>query len=309
MTQNDAIDDGSLSVVLSGRQGSSGSDAVAGYTQEMTLTAFDPPSTIRLDDNFQMAYRQWGRPDAARTAVLVHGITSSSLSWPRVARGLSDQFRVLAVDLRGHGDSDKPTSGYRLQDQANEVAQFCQALGLERVALLGHSWGGAIGLILAATNNLVERVVLEDPALGIGQSSQVSPRRRPNYVASVGVSREEAEAQARANLALGWTEEDVAGKVDAAVKASPTAVQAVFDENSGHGLDLAKLVAKVTCPALMVRALPENGGVVSPEALEIVQTNPNFRVVTLEDADHNIHRGRFEPFMSAVVPFLNEVAR
>jgi pimeloyl-ACP methyl ester carboxylesterase len=270
----------------------------------MTLTTFEPPTIIELDDNFHMAYREWGRPDAAQTAVLVHGITSSSLSWPRVARGLADRYRVLAVDLRGHGDSDKPGSGYRLQDQANEVAQFCGALGLRRVALMGHSWGGAIGLILAATTDLVERLVLEDPALGIGQPPQPSSRPRPNYVATVGVSREEAERQARANLALGWTEEDVAGKVDAAVKASPAAVQAVFDENSGRALDLSTLVAKITCPALMVQALPANGGVVSPEALAIVQTNPHFRVVTLDDADHNIHRGRFDAFMSAVAPFM-----
>jgi N-formylmaleamate deformylase len=275
----------------------------------MTLTTFDPPTSIRLDDNFRMAYREWGRPDAARTAVLVHGITSSSLSWSRVARGLIDGFRVLAVDLRGHGDSDKPPTGYRVDDQASEVAQFCRALGLERVSLIGHSWGGAIGLILAANTDLVERLVLEDPALGIGNPPQPSQRPRPNYVASVGVSREEAEAQARANLALGWTEEDVAGKVDAAVKASPAAVQAVFDENSGRGLDLPNLVAKVTCPALMVRALPENGGVVAPEALAIIQTDPHFRVVTLEDADHNIHRGRFDAFMAAAVPFMNEGAQ
>ena len=193
-----------------------------------------------------------------------------------------------------------------MQQQAQEVATFCRSLGLERVALVGHSWGGAIGLIVAASTDLVDRLVLEDPALGIGRPVDERARRpRPNYVGSVGISREEAEAQARANLALGWTEEDVAGKVDAAVKASRAAVQAVFDENAGQTPDLQQLVSQVNCPALMLRALPDNGGVVSAEALAIVQASPRFRVVTLEDADHNIHRGRFEAFMATVEPFLD----
>ncbi|TME43658.1 MAG: alpha/beta hydrolase [Chloroflexi bacterium] len=56
---------------------------------------------------YRMAYREWGDPAAMQTLVLIHGITSSSLSWIRVAPRLATRSRVLVVDLKGHGDSDR----------------------------------------------------------------------------------------------------------------------------------------------------------------------------------------------------------
>src|SRR6266851_10260740 len=107
---------------------------------------------------YRMAYREWGDPAATEAVILVHGITSSSLSWIRVAPRLATQARVIAVDLKGHGDSDKPATGYRLADQADEVLALCSALGLRAVSLIGHSWGGGIALLLAARGELaIER--------------------------------------------------------------------------------------------------------------------------------------------------------
>jgi pimeloyl-ACP methyl ester carboxylesterase len=82
--------------------------------------------------------------------VLIHGISSSSLSWIRVAPALAEYARVIAVDLKGHGDSERPARGYRLTDQTDEVAGLVDALGLRDIRLIGHSWGGAVSAILAA---------------------------------------------------------------------------------------------------------------------------------------------------------------
>src|SRR6266849_1747878 len=91
---------------------------------------------------YRMAYREWGDTAATEAVILVHGITSSSLSWVRVGPRLAGRARVIAVDLKGHGDSDRPPSGYRLTDQADEVAGLCAALNLGQVSVIGHSWGG-----------------------------------------------------------------------------------------------------------------------------------------------------------------------
>jgi pimeloyl-ACP methyl ester carboxylesterase len=257
---------------------------------------------------YRMAYREWGAATERPPLVLVHGITSSSLSWVRVAPRLAERTRVIAVDLKGHGDSDQPASGYRIADQAAEVAGLCQALGLERIDLIGHSWGGGISVQLAVDGLVpIRRLVLEDPGLGQTSTSpeQLENRRKAQagYIGSVGLTRAEAEAKFRPNLALGWTEQDVAGKIDAAVRGSRTAVQQVFQDSGDR--NQIPLLARLPCPTLLLRAEVARGGIVGEDAVAVARTNPLISVVTVPEADHNIHRGRFDAFMREVEAFLN----
>ena len=122
------------------------------------------------------------------------------------------------------------------------------------------------------------------------------------YVGSVGLSHDEAEARFRPNLATGWTEEDVAGKIDAAMKGNRAAVEAVFSENGRW--DLLDRFAELRCPTLLVRAEVSRGGIVGDEAVALANANPRIRVVTIANADHNIHRGQFDAFMAEVEQFL-----
>jgi N-formylmaleamate deformylase len=269
----------------------------------MTTLDLAPP-VAHLDlGGFRLAYREWGSPARSQAVVLLHGITSSSLSWARVAPRLADTFRVVALDFKGHGDSDKPASGYRLADQAAEVDHACQALGLDQPMVIGHSWGGAVGLLLATSTNRVRRLVLEDPAIGQRNADPADrDRRREGYAVTVGLERTAAEAQVRASAPPGWTELDIAGKIDAVTKTSPAAVRAVFDANPNW--DLHDLLPRLGCPTLLVIAPNAQGGIVSPEAVALARANPNVRVQTVAEADHNVHRGQFEAFMAQVEPFL-----
>src|SRR5215469_17717010 len=104
-------------------------------------------------------------------AILLHGVTSSALSWVRVAPALADRYRVFALDMRGHGDSIKPSKGaYSLRHTADDAAAFMDILGLERPMLMGHSWGGATAMVLASGAESQKpvphfsHVILEDPA-------------------------------------------------------------------------------------------------------------------------------------------------
>jgi pimeloyl-ACP methyl ester carboxylesterase len=273
----------------------------------MTIDELAPVQSVDLA-GYRMAYREWGTTTDQPPLVLVHGITSSSLSWVRVAPRLAERTRVIAVDLKGHGDSDRPSSGYAISDQATEVAGLCQALGLERIDLIGHSWGGAISVQFAVDGRVpIRRLVLEDP--GLGQAS-LSPEQqemlrqaRAGYVGSMGLTRAEADAKFRPNLALGWTEQDLAGKIDAAMKGSRASVEAVFDA-IGDRNQIPQL-AQLRCPTLLLRAEVARGGIVGDDAVAVARTNPLITVVTVPEADHNIHRGRFAAFMSEVEAFLN----
>jgi len=90
-------------------------------------------------------------PGAEPTLVLMPGLTANAHAFDGlIEAGLSPQFRVLALDLRGRGLSDAPPTGYTMADHAADVLGLLDARGLERVVLGGHSFGGLLTLYLAA---------------------------------------------------------------------------------------------------------------------------------------------------------------
>ncbi len=90
-------------------------------------------------------------PGSEPPLVLMPGLTANAHSFDGlIAAGLSPAMRVLALDLRGRGLSDKPASGYRMADHAADIIGFLDALELPRVVLGGHSFGGLLTIYLAA---------------------------------------------------------------------------------------------------------------------------------------------------------------
>ena len=272
--------------------------------QQQPALAFPPPTYVDLS-GFRMAYRELGPLDAPQTVVLIHGITGAAVSWNEVAPALGRHHRVLAVDLKGHGDSGRPASGYRFEEQVGELAAFCTALGIHSPAVVGHSWGGAIALQLATSTDLVHRLVLEDPEIGQPASD---PRwsqwtaEFETFVGWVGLSREEAQRRAAGRRAQGWSDAGVAGMTEATVKGSPAAIRSNFAENVPW--DLHPLLSELRCPTLLLYAAPERGGIVDAHALALADANPHVRAVLVPGADHGIHRTRFAEFMALVEPFL-----
>ena len=96
----------------------------------------------------RLHYRDWG--GEGRPVVLLHGLASNARIWDLTAPHLSDGFRVIAPDQRGHGLSDKPDDGYTLEDVTGDLAALIEALTLDRPLIVGHSWGGNVALQFAA---------------------------------------------------------------------------------------------------------------------------------------------------------------
>jgi pimeloyl-ACP methyl ester carboxylesterase len=78
----------------------------------------------------------------------LHGWPQHWYEWRRLMPTLADRHRVLAMDLRGFGWSDAPRGGYEKENLADDVLAVLDALGIERVKLVGHDWGGWIGFLL-----------------------------------------------------------------------------------------------------------------------------------------------------------------
>jgi non-heme chloroperoxidase len=93
--------------------------------------------------------------------LLLHGYSDSWFSYSRVLPGLARNFRVYVPDLRGHGDSDRPATGYTMRDMAADVIAFMDTQGIARATVVGHSMGSFVAQQVAAGwPERLERLVL-----------------------------------------------------------------------------------------------------------------------------------------------------
>jgi pimeloyl-ACP methyl ester carboxylesterase len=102
-------------------------------------------------------------PRGGEPIVLIHCFTCAINYWSKMIPSLARRHRVIAVDLLGHGGSEKPSSGYSLPNQASVVAEALGKLGVRDAEVVGHSLGGAVAVALAAQSPaLVDRVFIVD---------------------------------------------------------------------------------------------------------------------------------------------------
>lgn len=111
-----------------------------------------------------------GRAGPGDTIVLLHCFTCAIDWWDQVRPRLERDHRVVAVDLLGHGGSEKPESGYEVTNQADLVAEALGRLGVRDANLVGHSLGGAVAVAMAERSpQLVDRLVIIDTSPGEGE--------------------------------------------------------------------------------------------------------------------------------------------
>jgi pimeloyl-ACP methyl ester carboxylesterase len=107
--------------------------------------------------------------------VLVHGWTCDSHDWNWQLPALNERYRVIAPDLRGHGRSELPESGFHPRDYAADLAALLTDLEVEPAVAIGHSLGGTVASFLAVEHpELVKAVVVVDPAYGFDREEAES---------------------------------------------------------------------------------------------------------------------------------------
>jgi pimeloyl-ACP methyl ester carboxylesterase len=93
----------------------------------------------------------------------IHGLTANSRFWDCLASALSPRHKIIAMDLRGRGLSDKPPKGYSIDHHCKDILALMDDLGLKRPVLMGHSLGAFISLVFAAQYpERVDRLILVD---------------------------------------------------------------------------------------------------------------------------------------------------
>jgi pimeloyl-ACP methyl ester carboxylesterase len=117
-----------------------------------------------LVDGLNLHYQQHG--DGPHI-VMVHGITGNLAIWHlEIVPALMSEYRITTYDLRGHGYSDVPPTGYTTADHAADLARLLDTLGIERAHLVGHSFGADIALHFAILfPERIDRLVLVEPGI------------------------------------------------------------------------------------------------------------------------------------------------
>jgi pimeloyl-ACP methyl ester carboxylesterase len=134
-----------------------------------------------MANGLALRYLEWGRADTL-PVICVHGYTSSAEAFNALARRISDRAHVIAMDLRGHGESAwSPDGAYQYADQMSDLASLVDALGLGRFVLVGTSMGGIIAMAYAAQHaERLRALVIND----IGPDAEAGTQRITGMVGS-----------------------------------------------------------------------------------------------------------------------------
>jgi pimeloyl-ACP methyl ester carboxylesterase len=131
------------------------------------MTTTQLPQSRRVQAHgVNLHYLDWGN-ETAPPVLLVHGLQDCAGLWDTFARSIRDRYHVMALDQRGHGDSDRATAEtYRLSDYVQEIGEVIEALNLRNVILMGHSAGSKNSWIYATQHSerLAKLVIVDmDP--------------------------------------------------------------------------------------------------------------------------------------------------
>lgn len=227
-------------------------------------------ATVELDAG-EFRYSEYGDLSAP-ALVLLHGLPRDRSTWAGVAPELAAAgYRVIAPDLRGHGESPR-TSAYSLELMRDDVLQLADRLGLDRFTLGGHSMGGNVSILFAERYpSRLNGLIVVDVAPPDG-SGDWDPGPRPD-----------------ADLPYDWN-----------------VVPAIFAQLRDPDPAWWAELSAITAPALVI-----GGGAASPVPQHLLakatELMPDAALVTVEGAGHAVHQTRPEDFLTAVIPFLRGI--
>ena len=138
-----------------------------------------PTSQTFISQRLRLNYEDWGN-EGKPTLVLVHGGRDHARSWDWTAQALREDYHVVAMDHRGHGDSDWVSDGnYRSNDMVYDLAQLIHQLNVGPVTIVSHSMGGNVALRYAGVFPDMVRKIVAIEGLGPSPARQAEMRARP----------------------------------------------------------------------------------------------------------------------------------
>jgi len=284
-----------------------------------------PTSHRLISQRLKLHYVDWGNPTAP-PIVLLHGGRDHCRSWDWAAQALRSEWHVIALDLRGHGDSDwSPDGDYSMGAYLYDFAQLIHQLGLAPATIIAHSLGGNIALRYAGLYPKNVRKVVAIEGLGPSPSmlaerakrtqadhvrswidekrslSARTPKRYPSLDEALARMKSEnkflSDEQARHLTIHGATQNEdgtFSWKFDNYIRIWPP-----FD--IPHE-DLQDLWRAIECPTLLVYG--DDSWASNPEKDGRAKNFRHARVVSFARAAHWVHHDQFDAFMQEVYAFI-----
>jgi pimeloyl-ACP methyl ester carboxylesterase len=258
-------------------------------------------------------FLEWGRPDAP-PVVLLHGGHQSAHSWDLVSLHLAQRYRVLALDQRGHGDSEWARDVvYSNHEMSLDAEAFLAAMELRQPVLVGHSMGGRNTMLLIRRNEVALRaaaIVDVGPELsergraaigGFVQANQEFDNLE-HFVRNVRQydpyrPREHIERTVKYNML-----ERADGKYISKCDSNPRRLGIVRGTGPLENITLQD-AERFDLPVLLVRGA--NSNILAPDAAErFAAAMPQGKLATVPDSGHNVHGQNTKGFIAVLNEFL-----
>jgi esterase len=272
-----------------------------------TLSGQDYQDRYVTVNGLRLHYLDWGSSDKP-PFIMLHGISRVAHQFDHIAPAFRNEYHVMAIDMRGHGDSSwSPDAAYIVEDYVKDLEAFVEQLNLRGLVLLGNSTGGRVVQVYAGLHpDRMARLIVED----------VGPER-PNDIATAFQRQVQQEAN-------GWATEDEL--VEALKKSNAKTPEAILrsyahfgskkredgrivwkrDPNLARGFvetELWRFVEKIKCPTIYV--LGGASRIVPPETqAKLKETLPGVQMVVLPGLGHYPDQEATEEFLRIAKTFL-----
>ena len=273
-------------------------------------------------NDLKLHYREWGDSRSRHALLMLHGYASTSEMWTDVATDLAREFRVIALDMRGYGQSDRAEDmDYTRATQLEDLEAFVDAVGLRSLTLVGHSMGGALAICYAAEHpEVVTALVVVEAAPEVLRSGIEGVRRL--LLTGDGFDSVDAAVEAfRAYQPYASTDQ-LERRVHSVLKMNedgrlvwdfdeafrdPQIRPPEPDPGQRRLSDLWDSADRVQCPTMIIRG--QDTDMLTPEAIQRLHRRiAGSRVSLIEDAGHHVPTDQPASLALNIREFLQSIA-
>jgi pimeloyl-ACP methyl ester carboxylesterase len=278
------------------------------------VTQVQPKDKTVTVNGLQLHYLDWGH-ESSPVMVLLHGLRGHAHSWDDVSAALCGDYRVLALDQRGRGESDWAGDGdYSTSAYVSDLLDFCDALKLDRFILAGHSMGGRNSISFAGRHSdRLQKLIIVDigPTVDPAGSQRITqelisvPEEFDSFEDVVaymgGQNRFASDAVLRRRLQYA-TRELPNGKIGWCYDL--VTIREQRRRGTAPPEDLWPLLPNIACPTLVVRG--KQSDLLSAEvAQRMIQNLPDAKLVEVDRAGHMVFEDNSSDFIDAVKVWLS----